>query len=91
MIYFSEALAINRDREDPAALVETLNNLGLAYLSQGKINAAQKSYQEAREYAQLLPPGSLLALSLSHLGDVARDRKDYALALDYYHQALLSG
>ncbi len=30
----------------------------------------------------------MLALSLTHLGDVARVRKDYDLALDYYHQAL---
>ena len=36
----------------------------------------------------MLPPGPLLALSLTHLGDVARVRKDYDLALNYYHQAL---
>ena len=30
----------------------------------------------------------MLALSLTHLGDVARVRKDYDLALNYYHQAL---
>ena len=37
----------------------------------------------------MLPPGSLLALSLqTHLGDVALVRQDYDLALGYYHQAL---
>jgi tetratricopeptide (TPR) repeat protein len=86
--YFQEALAINRDLEDPAALSETLNNLGLAYLAQGKVDEARTAYQEALENARLLPPGPLLALSLTHLGDVARIRRDYELALDYYHQAL---
>ena len=52
------------------------------------MNEAQTAYQEALENARLLPPGPLLALSLTHLGDVARVRRDYDLALDYYHQAL---
>jgi tetratricopeptide (TPR) repeat protein len=87
--YFLEALAINRDRADPAALSETLNNLGLVLLSRGRVNEAQKAYLEALENARLLPPGPLLSLSLTHLGDVARVRKDYDLALNYYHQALV--
>ncbi|MGO9175268.1 MAG: tetratricopeptide repeat protein, partial [Desulfobaccales bacterium] len=32
--------------------------------------------------------GPLLALSLTHLGDAARARRDYDQALDYYRQAL---
>ncbi|HEY9074286.1 MAG TPA: tetratricopeptide repeat protein [Desulfobaccales bacterium] len=86
--YFQEALSINRELGDPAGLSETLNNLGLAYLAQGRVAEAQGAYQEALEYAQMLPPGPLLSLSLTHLGDVARVRKDYDLALSYYHRAL---
>lgn len=86
---FQEALAINRELHDPSGLSETLNNLGLVLLSQGRVNEAQKAYLEALENARLLPPGPLLALSLTHLGDVARVRKDYDLALNYYHQALI--
>ena len=48
----------------------------------------KQAYQEALEKARLLPPGPLLALSLTHLGDVALVRQDYDLALDYYQQAL---
>ena len=88
MVYFQEALEINRELHDPAGLSETLNNLGLVYLSQGRVNEAQTAYLEALENARLLPPGPLLALSLTHLGDVARVRRDYDLALNYYHQAL---
>jgi tetratricopeptide (TPR) repeat protein len=86
--YFQEALAINREREAPAALSETLNNLGVAYQGQGQLLAAAEAFQEALGYARMLPPGPLLALSLTHLGDVARVRQDYSLALNYYHQAL---
>ena len=86
--YFQEALEINRELHDPAGLSETLNNLGLVYLSQGRVPEAQTAYLEALDQARLLPPGPLLALSLTHLGDVARVRRDYDLALNYYHQAL---
>ncbi len=88
VVYFQEALEINRDLHDPSGLSETLNNLGLVFLSQGRVNEAQTAYLEALDQARLLPPGPLLALSLTHLGDVARVRRDYDLALSYYHQAL---
>jgi tetratricopeptide (TPR) repeat protein len=86
--HFQEALAVNRELHDPTALCETLNNLGLAYQSQGRLREADAAYLEALEHASLLPPGPLLALTLTHLGDVARVRKDYPTALNYYHQAL---
>jgi tetratricopeptide (TPR) repeat protein len=88
VLYFQEALAVNRELRDPAAICETLNNLGLAYQSQGQLREANTAYQEAWENARLLPPGPLLALTLTHLGDLARAHKDYMLALNYYHQAL---
>jgi tetratricopeptide (TPR) repeat protein len=88
--YFQEALAVSRALRSPAAISETLNNLGLAYQSQGRLREAEAVYLEALENARQLPPGSLLALSLTHLGDVARAHKDYMLALNYYHQALMA-
>jgi tetratricopeptide (TPR) repeat protein len=87
---FQEALAVNRELKDPAAIVETLNNLGLAYQSQGLLQEANAAYLDALDQARLLPPGPLLALTLTHLGDVARVHKDYTLALNYYHQAIMA-
>jgi tetratricopeptide (TPR) repeat protein len=87
---FQEALAVNRERNDPAAMAETLNNLGRAYQGQGRLPEANAAYLEALEQARQLPPGPLVALTLTHLGDVARVHKDYTLALDYYHQALMA-
>ncbi len=87
---FKEALAVNRELNDPAAIVETLNNLGLAYQGQGRLPEANAAYLEALDQARQLPPGPLLALTLTHLGDVARVHKDYMLALNYYHQALMA-
>jgi tetratricopeptide (TPR) repeat protein len=86
---FREALEINREQGEPSALSETLNNLGLAYLALGRLQEARQVYQEALGQARLLPPGPLLALSLTHLGDVALACKDYDLALNYYHRAYL--
>jgi tetratricopeptide (TPR) repeat protein len=87
---FQEALAVNRERGDPAALCETLNNLGRVYQEQGRLPEANAAYLEALDQARQLPPGPLLALTLTHLGDVARGHKDYMLALNYYHQALMA-
>jgi tetratricopeptide (TPR) repeat protein len=86
--YFKEALAVNQELGDAAALSETLNNLGVAYLAQGQKQAAADAFGQALDWARRLPPGPLLALSLSHQGDVAREWRDYDLALNYYHQAL---
>jgi tetratricopeptide (TPR) repeat protein len=85
---FQEALALNREQGDPAAMAETLNNLGMAYQGQGRLPEANAAYLEALEQARQVPSGVLAALSLTHLGDVARVRKDFMLALNYYHQAL---
>jgi tetratricopeptide (TPR) repeat protein len=87
---FQEALAVNRQLNDPAAICETLNNLGLTYQGQGRLKEANAAYLEALEQARQLPPGPLLALTLTHLGDMARINKDYMLALNYYHQALMA-
>jgi tetratricopeptide (TPR) repeat protein len=87
---FQEALAVNRQLNDPAAICETLNNLGLTYQGQGRLKEANAAYLEALEQARQLPPGPLLALTLTHLGDMARVNKDYMLALNYYHQALMA-
>jgi tetratricopeptide (TPR) repeat protein len=86
--YFLEALEVSQDRYDPASRCETLNNLGQAYQSQGHIQEANQAYLRALESADQLPPGPLLALTLTHLGDVARINRDYMTAINYYHQAL---
>jgi tetratricopeptide (TPR) repeat protein len=86
---FQEALAVNRELNDPAAICETLNNLGLAYQGQGRLREANAAYLEALDQTRQLPPGPLLALTLTHLGDMARAHKDYTLALNYYQQAVV--
>ncbi len=88
VIYFREALAINRESGDAGASSETLNNLGVVYQARGNLKEADHALQEALVYAYRVPPGPLLALTLTHLGDVALARKDYIVALNYYHQGL---
>jgi tetratricopeptide (TPR) repeat protein len=88
--YFQEALAVSRELNDPAAICETLNNLGQAYQGQGRLREAHAAYVEALDQARQLHPGPLLTLTLTHLGDVARAHRDFAAAMNYYHQALLA-
>ena len=87
LAYFREALAINRALSDPAGLSETLNNMGSAYLSPGKGGGGPQSLSGSPGICpNTAPPGPLLALSLTHLGDTGQ--AGYRTALDYYQQAL---
>jgi tetratricopeptide (TPR) repeat protein len=69
-------------------MCETLNNLGTVYAGLGRWAEAQDLYLEALGYARLLPPGPLLALTLTHQGDVARHQREFQQALSLYQQAL---
>jgi tetratricopeptide (TPR) repeat protein len=84
---FQEALTLRRSLGEPAGLCEALNNLGALRQAQGRLKEAEEAYLEALAYAEQFPPGPLLALTLTHLGDVAREGRDFAGALDLYCQA----
>lgn len=86
--FYREALTIQREIGDPAGLCEALNNLGTVYAGLGRWSEAQELYLEAWGYARRLPVGPLLALTLTHQGDVARHYQDLQRALDLYQEAL---
>lgn len=86
--YYQEALTIQREVGDAEGMCEALNNLGTVCAGLGRWAEAQDLYLEALGYARLLPPGPLLALTLTHQGDVARHQRDFQQALGLYQQAL---
>jgi tetratricopeptide (TPR) repeat protein len=87
--YYQDALIMQQEAGNGAGICEALNNLGTVNASQGRWAEAANLYQQALGYAQSLkPPAPLLALTLTHQGDVARHQKNYQLALDLYQQAL---
>ena len=87
--YYRDALLMEEEGGNGRGIGEALNNLGVVYMKLGRWNEADTLFQQALGYARSLPPRcSLLPLTLSHLGDVARHRKDYQQALTLYQQAL---
>ena len=87
--YYRDALTMQLEAGNGTGIAEALNNLGTVYAGQGRWNEADNLYQQALGYARSLPaPCPLLALTLTHQGDVARHRKNYQQALDLYQQAL---
>jgi tetratricopeptide (TPR) repeat protein len=86
--FYREALAIQREIGDSAGVGEALNNLGTVYAGLGRWADAENLYAEALAYVRTPPPGPLLALTLTHQGDVARHHRNYPRALDLYNQAL---
>ncbi len=87
--YYRDALRMAEEAGNGRGIGESLNNLGVVYMKLGRWNEADTLFQQALGYARSLPPHcSLLPLTLTHLGDVARHRKDYQQALNLYQQAL---
>ena len=87
--YYRDALRMAEEAGNGRGIGESLNNLGVVYTKLGRWNEADTLFQQALGYARSLPPHcSLLPLTLTHLGDVARHRKDYQQALNLYQQAL---
>ena len=86
--FYDEALTIQREIGNPSGLCEALNNLGTVYVGLGRWSEAENLFLEALGYARQLPPGPLLALTLTHQGDIARHNQDYVLALNLYREAL---
>ncbi len=87
--YYRDALRMAEEAGNGRGLGEALNNLGVVYTKLGRWNEADTQFQQALGYARSLPPhSSLLPLTLTHLGDVARHHKDYQQALNLYRQAL---
>ncbi len=87
--YYRDALTMEQEAGNGRGIGEALNNLGVVYTKLGRWNEADTLFQQALGYARSLPPHCpLLPLTLTHLGDVARHRKDYQQALNLYQQAL---
>ncbi|MDD3579596.1 MAG: tetratricopeptide repeat protein [Desulfobacca sp.] len=85
---YQEALKLNRQQDDTAGIIETLNNLGTVWQTQGKLRQARAAYTEAQTQAQQPGLEPLLALTLTHCGDLARQEQRDDEALKLYQQAL---
>jgi predicted ATPase len=87
-VYFEEALAIRREREDQRGVGGVLNNLANVVSAQGDQMTAQRLYEQALHICHALGRRDGEAVNLYNLGRVIYEQGDYATARTLHEQAL---
>lgn len=89
---YEKALALVGEQTSAAGMaIESLvrSNSGLAAYARGDLARAEALFETALARQRELGYGWAASLSLSGLGNVARDRRDYALAASRYRESLV--
>ncbi|HYF95213.1 MAG TPA: BTAD domain-containing putative transcriptional regulator [Symbiobacteriaceae bacterium] len=86
--WLEQALDMKRGRPGELSLAYTLDSLGRCYQQLGLLAEAQSVLDEALRIAARLGMVRIQAASLACLGDIYRDRDEFAAALELYHKAL---
>jgi signal transduction histidine kinase len=86
--FLERAFAIAFALKQPEILALTLNELGKASASAGRLDEAQEHYDHALRYKQELPDNGLEAETLYNLANLSVTKRDFNLALEYYKQSL---
>ncbi len=85
---FEEALRLSRERGDPVAAAQSLNDLGYAAMYRGDFAAARGHNQEALRASQASGDTLGIGNALYSLGLVAHFEGDFNRARSYYEEAL---
>ena len=83
-----KALKIAKEVGDKHIIIDKLESIASIYFNFGKYDKALKYTQEEYKTALLVNAPSKMVKALSGLGDCYREKKDYALAVSYYNQAI---
>jgi predicted ATPase/transcriptional regulator with XRE-family HTH domain len=86
--WYTEALALSRDRGDRHGIARCLNNLGLLASYQDDYVRATDLLQESLVLNRELSRTWGIASSLLNLGEVARLQGDHGRAMRFYHESL---
>lgn len=88
LAYYSDALVIAREIDDPGLISEVYGALGIVYKNQGAYDVALGYYENALAAAIELKDTSWIAACYSNAGNVYRRLGNYTKALDYFLKAL---
>ncbi|MBI5303793.1 MAG: tetratricopeptide repeat protein [Chloroflexi bacterium] len=86
--YYSAALRLWEQLQNPGSAASTLNSLGNVYYLQGETREADKILRDALVRAREEGTRRIEALVLATLGDLYRDLGDYPQALEFYADSL---
>ncbi len=85
----SEAAAYGEATRDPDIIIPAANNLGIAFVSQGRFDEALASYRRSLRAAETAGRRESVARSLNNIGDVASAQGDFRTALEYLTRSVV--
>ncbi len=80
LTFLQKALEFYRQGYEPEFLVNTLSNMGVAYITLGRLDEAQEVCEEAFRLAQEINVQSTLAYTLFNLALIAAQQEDFLTA-----------
>ena len=83
----NQSYVLSRETGNMAGLVNSLNQLGLAYDSSGDIAKARDYYRQCLELARQIEDNRFTAIALNNIGEGFTDEGDYVSACQYYLDA----
>lgn len=86
-LHYQKALAFWRRTHNLVGLAMTLNSIGVGHHLAGDYERAIAALEESRAYGRRIGNRRGEAFALASLGDVYRDRREFARAVDLYRQA----
>lgn len=89
-VLFRQALRLNRERKDLAAISKSLNNLGNASLFAGKLDDALTYYLESLSLAEKLKLPNDIANTAGNIGIIYHRLGNKQEAIRYYRQSILT-
>ncbi len=87
---YQQALAINRQEDDRAAIADNLSNLGTLSLHNGDTDGALAYYRQVLEIDKALETPRAIGLGLFDIASTYQAKQDFPQALEYCDRALPS-
>lgn len=86
--WLEKGVALLRQEDDPLALGQVINELGMLAVDQGAFGRAQDLFTECLQLAEQSGHQRGIAVSLLNLGMVSHHQKDYPRAMNHYEASL---
>ena len=86
--YLRESLAIANNFPKAKKIPGRYTNLGFLYESTGQYDKAEKIYLKGLKYAQANNYNEALKMAYAAMGRLNLSKKNYATAIDYFHETL---
>ena len=85
--YYQQALLLSRKIKNNHLILSSLNDMGVSYIENNKLDSAIRMFEQAIQVARLLSDTLRVARVLANIGNVYLHKKDRIKAIEYYLQS----